>query len=88
MFAPDWNAAPQVGGTLDLPAVTHVFNATSAASGYGSGHPVTVELLWVGEYQLQVVSGVWTQWAGFASTLTETGGTAYVAVEVRSELTG
>jgi hypothetical protein len=49
---------------------------------------VSLDLLWVGEYQVAVVGGVWTDWTRFASTLNETVTDSYEVVEVRSVLSG
>ena len=88
VFAPTWDGAPTIGGSQDAPAATHFYNTTSAAAGYPNGYPVGVELHWVGEYQVRVIAGVWTGWAGFPSTLTEVFPGTYEVVEVRSKLSG
>ena len=88
VFAATWDDAPLMGGSADAPAVTHVYNTTSADAGYGHGYPVSMELFWVGEYQVRVIAGVWTGWARFSSTLTETFPSTYEVVEVRSKLSG
>ena len=77
-----------MGGSEDDPAATHLYNTTSAAAGYSNGYPVSVELYWVGEYQVRVIAGVWTGWARFASTLAEVYPNSYEVVEVRSKLSG
>ncbi|MFP3881905.1 MAG: hypothetical protein ACLFWH_06255 [Actinomycetota bacterium] len=87
-FAPRWDEAPGMGGSFEYPAARHVYNTTSTAAGYNSGYPVSVDLLWVGEYQITVIGGVWTDWARFASTLNETVSDTYEVVEVRSRLSG
>ena len=87
-FAARWDEAPGVGGTPSAPAARHVYNTTSTAAGYTSGYPVGIDLLWVGEYQITVIGGVWTDWARFASTLTETISDTYEVFEVRSRLSG
>lgn len=88
VFAPAWDDAPAMGGTVDAPAATHLYNTASAAAGHPDGYPVSLELFWVGEYQVRVVTGVWTQWARFSSTLTENYPDTYEVVEVRSKLSG
>lgn len=88
VFAARWDGAPGMGGALESPAARHVYNTTSTAAGYETGYPVSLDLLWVGEYQVTVVGGVWTDWARFASTLAETVSDTYEVVEVRSRLSG
>lgn len=88
VFAARWDEAPAMGGSLEDPAARHVYNTTSTAAGYNSGYPVSLDLLWVGEYQVTVIGGVWTDWARFASTLNETISDTYEVVEVRSRLSG
>lgn len=88
VFAPVWDAAPGMGGSPDSPAAHHVYNTSSTAAGYSDGYPVSLELFWVGEYQVMVPGGVWTNWVRFASTLTETVPDIYEVVEVRSRLSG
>lgn len=85
--APAWEDAPGMGGTPDAPAATHLYNVSSAHAGHQTGYPVEVELHWVGEYQVNPISDVWTGWTRFDSTLTETFPATYEVVEVRSFLT-
>jgi hypothetical protein len=85
-FAPTWDEAPGMGGAPDAPAAAHVYDATSAAAGFGDGYPV--ELFWVGQYQISLLAGVWSDWARFSTTLTEVFPDTYEVVEVRSELSG
>jgi hypothetical protein len=87
-FAPVWEEAPGIGGSPASPAASHLYNTSSTAAGHIGGYPVGLDLLWVGEYQVSVVGGVWTDWARFASTLTESVSDTYVVVEVRSRLSG
>jgi hypothetical protein len=77
-----------VHSTPGKPAARHVYNTTSTAAGYSTGYPVSLDLLWVGEYQVRVINGVWTGWIRFASTLSETVPDTYEVVEVRSRLSG
>jgi hypothetical protein len=86
VFAAVWDAAPGMGGSPESPAARHVYNTSSTAAGYNSGYPVSLDLLWVGEYQVMVIGGVWTTWTRFASTLAETVPDTYEVVEVRSRL--
>ncbi|MGI8516349.1 MAG: hypothetical protein ACR2NT_14705 [Acidimicrobiia bacterium] len=88
VFAATWDDAPGMGGSQESPAASHVYNTTSTAAGYDGGYPVSLDLLWVGEYQVTVVDGVWTNWTRFASTLAETIPDTYEVVEVRSNLSG
>ncbi len=88
VFAAAWDEAPAMGGSPDSPAARHIYNTSSTAAGYTSGYPVSLDLYWVGEYQVRVVDGVWTSWTRFASTLTETVLDTYEVVEVRSRLSG
>jgi hypothetical protein len=88
VFATGWDEAQAIGGSSDAPAARHVYNTTSTAAGYESGYPVNLNLLWVGEYQVRVIDGVWTGWVRFASTLPESFPDTYVVVEVRSRLSG
>lgn len=90
-FAAEWDLAPGMGGTPDLPAATHIYNTSSAANGHPLGYPVALEQLWVGEFRIVIPSpggGVWTSWGRFTSTLTEIVTDNYEVVEVRSKLTG
>lgn len=87
-FAPTWDDSPTVGGGPDAPAATHLYDTTSVDAGYSSGYPVSVELYWVGEYQISLLAGVWTGWARFGSTLAEVFSATYEVVEVRSHLSG
>ncbi|MDF1598017.1 MAG: hypothetical protein P1T08_18240 [Acidimicrobiia bacterium] len=68
-FAPTWDEAPGMGSAPDAPAATHLYDVTSVDAGFGDGYPVSVELFWVGEYQISLVAGVWSDWARFSSTL-------------------
>ena len=88
VFAAVWDDAPGMGGSPESPAARHVYNTSSAAAGHNSGYPVSLDLLWVGEYQVMVIGGVWTTWTRFASTLAETVPDTYEVVEVRSRLSG
>ncbi|HLF43048.1 MAG TPA: hypothetical protein VJA46_05910 [Acidimicrobiia bacterium] len=88
VFAAVWDDAPSMGGSPESPAARHVYNTSSTAAGYNAGYPVSLDLLWVGEYQVMVVGGVWTTWARFASTLAENVPNTYEVVEVRSRLSG
>ncbi|MGH3449501.1 MAG: hypothetical protein ACRDQW_02015, partial [Haloechinothrix sp.] len=88
VFAATWDEAPGMGGSPDAPAATHVYNTTSTAAGHPEGYPVSLDLLWVGEYQVSVIGGLWTDWTRFASTLAETFPDTYQVVEVRSKLSG
>ena len=88
VFAATWSDAPGVGGAAEAPAATHLYNAASADAGHPNGYSVSVELHWVGEYQISLLAGVWTDWARFGSTLTETFPDRYEVVEVRSKLSG
>jgi len=88
VFASVWDEAPGMGGSPESPAARHVYNTSSTAAGYNDGYPVSLDLFWVGEYQVMVVGGVWTNWVRFASTLTETVPDVYEVVEVRSRLSG
>lgn len=88
VFASVWDAAPGMGGSPDTPAARHVYNTTSTAAGYSTGYPVSLDLLWVGEYQVRVIDGVWTNWIRFASTLSENVPDTYEVVEIRSRLSG
>lgn len=87
-FAPTWEDAPTVGGAPESPAAKHLYDTTSVDAGYTKGYPVSVELYWVGEYQISLLAGVWTGWARFGSTLTEMFPDTYEVVEVRSQLSG
>jgi hypothetical protein len=87
-FAPTWNEAPGIGGSPAFPAARHLYNTSSTAAGHNAGYPVSLDILWVGEYQVTVLGGVWTDWARFASTLGETVSDYYPVVEVRSLLSG
>lgn len=88
VFAAVWDEAPGMGGSPESPAARHVYNTSSTAAGYDAGYPVSLDLLWVGEYQVTVVGGVWTAWTRFASTLNETVPDTYEVDEVRSRLSG
>ena len=88
VFAAVWDHAPGMGGSPQSPAARHVYNTSSTAAGHNSGYPVSLDLLWVGEYQVMVIGGVWTTWTRFASTLAETVPDTYEVVEVRSRLSG
>lgn len=88
VFAPDWDAAPGMGGTPDNPAARFLYETSSTDAGYAAGYPVSVNLLWVGEYQVRVIDGVWTNWARFGSTLDVAASDTYEVVEVRSRLSG
>jgi hypothetical protein len=88
VFAAVWDEAPGMGGSPESPAAGHVYNTSSTAAGYDAGYPVSLDLLWVGEYQVTVVGGVWTNWTRFASTLSETVPDTYEVDEVRSRLSG
>jgi hypothetical protein len=88
VFASVWDEAPEMGGSPETPAARHVYNTTSTAAGYSTGYPVSLDLLWVGEYQVRVINGVWTGWIRFASTLEENVPDTYEVVEVRSRLSG
>jgi hypothetical protein len=88
VFAPTWDNAPGMGGSEVAPAAVHLYNTTSTAAGHPEGYPVNLELFWVGEYQVRVLAGVWTDWARFSSTLTEAFPDTYEVVEVRSKLSG
>jgi hypothetical protein len=88
VFAAVWDDAPGMGGSSESPAARHVYNTSSIAAGCNSGYPVSLDLVWVGEYQIMVVGGVWTTWARFDSTLAETVPDTYEVVEVRSRLSG
>jgi hypothetical protein len=88
VFAAVWDEAPGMGGSHETPAARHVYNTSSTAAGYGEGYPVSLDLLWVGEYQITVVGGVWTTWTRFVSTLTVNVPDTYEVVEVRSRLSG
>jgi hypothetical protein len=87
-FAAVWDEASGMGGSPESPAARHIYNTSSTAAGYDAGYPVSLDLLWVGEYQVAVVGGVWTIWTRFASTLTETVPDTYEVDEVRSRLSG
>ena len=82
-----WNDAPGMGGSHDTPAATHLYDTTSVDAGHLGGYPVSLDLLWVGEYQVGIL-GVWTGWARFSSTLSESFPDIYEVVEVRSKLSG
>jgi hypothetical protein len=71
-----------------MPAASHLYNTSSSAAGHEAGYPVGLDLLWVGEYQVTVIGGVWTDWARFTSTLGESASDTYQVVEVRSVLSG
>lgn len=86
VFAATWEEAPGMGGSPDAPAASHVYNTTSTAAGHPEGYPVSLELLWVGEYQISLIGGVWTDWTRFVSTLAEAFPDTYEVVEVRSKL--
>jgi hypothetical protein len=86
VFAATWEEAPAMGGSPEAPAASHVYNTTSTAAGHPEGYPVSLDLLWVGEYQVSLIGGVWTDWTRFASTLAETFPDTYEVVEVRSKL--
>lgn len=88
VFAAVWDEASGIGGSPESPAARHVYNTSSTAAGYDAGYPVSLDLLWVGEYQVTVVGGVWTSWTRFASTLAETVPETYEVDEVRSRLSG
>ena len=88
VFAANWEAAPGMGGTPDGPAARFLYETSSTDAGYAAGYPVSVNLLWVGEYQVRVIDGVWTNWARFASTLDVIATESYEVVEVRSRLSG
>jgi hypothetical protein len=91
VFSPDYFSAQGMGGTVDDPPVVHLYETTSLDAGYGIGYPVSIGLLWVGEYRVGVnVAGgtIWTDWARVTSTLTETFPDRYEVVEVRSKLRG
>ena len=87
-FAAVWDEAPAMGGSPETPAARHVYNTSSTAAGYLAGYPVSLDLFWVGEYQVRVIDGVWTNWTRFASTLTVNVPDTYEVVEVRSRLSG
>lgn len=87
VFAAFWDDAPGMGGSHDTPAATHLYNTTSADAGHLHGYPVSLDLLWVGEYQVGTL-GVWTGWSRFSSTLPESFPDIYEVVEVRSRLSG
>ena len=87
VFAATWEDHPDLGGSESEPPVSHVYRTKSSAAGHSAGYPVGVELLWVGEYRVSVL-GIWTDWARFGSTLTETVTGTYNVVEVRSDLSG
>jgi hypothetical protein len=87
-FAPTWDEAPFIGGSPEMPAASHLYNTSSSAAGHEAGYPVGLDLLWVGEYQVTVIGGVWTDWARFTSTLGESASDTYQVVEVRSVLSG
>lgn len=88
-FAPTWDTAATVGGSIAAPAATHTYNTTSLEAGHPGGYPVALRLLWVGEYRVAVpvAGGAWTAWARFTGSLTETVTDTY-EVEVRAKLTG
>lgn len=88
VFAAVWDEAPGMGGSPYTPAARHVYNTSSTAAGYLAGYPVSLDLFWVGEYQVRVIDGVWTNWTRFSSTLTVTVPDVYEVVEVRSRLSG
>ena len=91
MFSASYAEADGAGGTPEEPPVTHLYETTSADAGFSDGYPVSVDLLWVGEYRVGVtVAGgtIWTDWALVASTLEEVFPAAYEVVEVRSDLVG
>lgn len=43
VFAASWDDAPVMVGTPEAPAAIHMYNTTSAQSGYATGYPVGVE---------------------------------------------
>jgi hypothetical protein len=88
VFAAVWDDAPGMGGSPEMPAARHVYDTSSTAAGYRNGYPVSLDLIWVGEYQVTGVGGVWTSWTRFASTLADTVPNTYEVVEVRSRLSG
>lgn len=91
VFASTFFDAVGLGGTPAEPPVTHLYETTSLDAGFSTGYPVSVDLLWVGEYRVGVDTGggtVWTDWARVASTLAENFPATYDVVEVRSQLKG
>lgn len=85
-FATEWEEALLMGGSPQVPAAAHVYRTASRAAGYAEGYPVTLDRVWVGQYQVMVIGGAWTSWARFSSTLSETVTDTYPVVEVRSRL--
>lgn len=68
--------------TLPYGHVSHAGRIRLPASCSACG----ADLLWVGEYQVTVVGGVWSNWTRFASSLAETVPDTYEVDEVRSRL--
>ncbi len=85
-YALTYQSGAAIGGSEAHPAVTHLYEVSSADSGFEDGYPVALEVTWTGEWRWREAGGGWTPYRPMLNTASFSTNGTYEVVQIVSVL--